>query len=188
MANWENDLSQCVPHFRLHIYRGKKEERAEDFHSTLEEAVASWSKEEEGGGGGGDSDAPFVVLTTYEMILKDEMVLRGSKRTFEWSYLVVDEGHRLKNRKGKLLAAMNRIHTKHRLLLTGTPLQNELGELFSLLSFIQPKLFQDADSFNDWFNQPFENDTNKGKSALALSLSLVILVMQVCPPMYDRTS
>lgn len=74
----------------------------------------------------------------------------------------VDEAHRLKNRSSVLYAALHNLRTQHRLLLTGTPLQNNLGELWALLSFILPSLFDDEQQFADWFDVPFSDVTNDG--------------------------
>ncbi|CAF4247881.1 unnamed protein product, partial [Rotaria magnacalcarata] len=74
-----------------------------------------------------------------------------------WKYLIVDEGHRMKNHHCKLTQILNTfyVHTPHRLLLTGTPLQNNLPELWALLNFILPTIFKCATTFTDWFNAPF---------------------------------
>ena len=70
----------------------------------------------------------------------------------------VDEAHRLKNNASKLFSSLNQIHAERHLLLTGTPLQNNLNELWSLLNFILPGIFKSKSQFNDWFNKPFEDD------------------------------
>ena len=98
------------------------------------------------------------------MVLKDGAQLRGTGTRLEWTYLILDEAHRLKNHRGQLIKSMKRIATQNRLLLTGTPLQNNLTELFSLMSFTVPKYFKDIDTLREWFNQPFESDAaNKGR-------------------------
>ena len=94
-----------------------------------------------------------VVLTTYEYIMRDRSIL--SK--VQWKYLIIDEGHRMKNHHCKLTQILNTYYSQapHRLLLTGTPLQNNLPELWALLNFILPTIFKSATTFTDWFNAPF---------------------------------
>ncbi|CAF0758335.1 unnamed protein product [Rotaria sordida] len=94
-----------------------------------------------------------VLLTTYEYIMRDRSIL--SK--ISWKYLIVDEGHRMKNHHCKLTQILNTYYSNapHRLLLTGTPLQNNLPELWALLNFILPTIFKSATTFTDWFNAPF---------------------------------
>ncbi|SCU81444.1 LANO_0B03114g1_1 [Lachancea nothofagi CBS 11611] len=89
-----------------------------------------------------------VVITSYEMIIRDiDLIL-----SYHWKFLIVDEGHRIKNINCKLIQELKRINTSNRLLLTGTPLQNNLGELWSLLNFILPDIFADFEIFNKWFD------------------------------------
>ncbi|KAJ1442603.1 P-loop containing nucleoside triphosphate hydrolase protein, partial [Ochromonadaceae sp. CCMP2298] len=136
------------------------------------------------GGGGGGGGLVYLCLTTYEVAMKDETLLRTLSQggTHRWAYLVVDEAQRLKNRSSLLFQVLNRIHSPRksppmgiglggglggglgdalgqRLLLTGTPLQNSLGELWALLYFILPGVFSDEQQFSDWFNRPFESDS-----------------------------
>lgn len=89
-----------------------------------------------------------VLLTTYEMVLADYSHLRG----VSWEVLVVDEGHRLKNSGSKLFSLLNTFSFQHRVLLTGTPLQNNIGEMFNLLNFLQPASFPSLSSFEEKFN------------------------------------
>uniref|UniRef100_A0AC34Q8P8 Helicase ATP-binding domain-containing protein n=1 Tax=Panagrolaimus sp. JU765 TaxID=591449 RepID=A0AC34Q8P8_9BILA len=76
-----------------------------------------------------------ALLTTYELLLKDKSFLSG----FDWSCLVIDEAHRLKNNESLLYQCLRNFNTGHRLLITGTPLQNSLKELWALLHFIMPE-------------------------------------------------
>ncbi|XP_047104196.1 ATP-dependent helicase brm-like [Schistocerca piceifrons] len=93
-----------------------------------------------------------VLLTTYEYIIKDKSVL--SK--FRWRFMIIDEGHRMKNHHCKLTQILNaHYNAPHRLLLTGTPLQNKLPELWALLNFLLPSIFKSVSTFEQWFNAPF---------------------------------
>jgi SNF2 family DNA or RNA helicase len=73
-----------------------------------------------------------------------------------WEVLIVDEGHRLKNRDSKLFSVLAEYGFRQRLLLTGTPLQNSLQELWALLHFLLPAVFDCADTFDAWFAAPFK--------------------------------
>ncbi|KAJ8484289.1 hypothetical protein OPV22_016774 [Ensete ventricosum] len=89
-----------------------------------------------------------VLLTTYEMVLADFSYLRG----VPWEVLIVDEGHRLKNSSSKLFGLLNTFSFRHRVLLTGTPLQNNIGELYNLLNFLQPVAFPSLAAFEEKFD------------------------------------
>ncbi|KAK7202019.1 DNA-dependent ATPase [Novymonas esmeraldas] len=89
-----------------------------------------------------------VVVTTFEMVL-DEINLF---KRIAWQYLIVDEAHKLKNEEGRAHSALDSLQTSHRLIITGTPLQNNLKELWALLHFLAPRLFNDAESFDTWFD------------------------------------
>ncbi|XP_039271733.2 SWI/SNF-related matrix-associated actin-dependent regulator of chromatin subfamily A member 2-like isoform X2 [Styela clava] len=93
-----------------------------------------------------------VVITTYEYVIKDKHVLSKVR----WKYQIVDEGHRMKNHHCKLTQVLNTYYlSPHRLLLTGTPLQNKLPELWALLNFLLPSIFKSCTTFEQWFNAPF---------------------------------
>ncbi|KAF2302297.1 hypothetical protein GH714_034013 [Hevea brasiliensis] len=90
-----------------------------------------------------------VVVTSYEVAMFDA---KKHLRHYNWKYVVVDEGHRLKNSKCKLLKELKYLPMENKLLLTGTPLQNNLAELWSLLNFILPDIFQSHAEFESWFD------------------------------------
>jgi len=99
-----------------------------------------------------------VLLTTYEYIIKDKSTLAKIK----WKYMIIDEGHRMKNHHCKLTQVLNTHYiAPHRLLLTGTPLQNKLPELWALLNFLLPSIFKSCNTFEQWFNAPFATTGEK---------------------------
>lgn len=99
-----------------------------------------------------------VLLTTYEYVIKDKAVLAKIK----WNYCIIDEGHRMKNHHCKLTQVLNTHYmVPHRLLLTGTPLQNKLPELWALLNFLLPSIFKCCNTFEQWFNAPFATTGEK---------------------------
>lgn len=70
-------------------------------------------------------------------------VLPWLLQRYQWKYLIVDEGHRIKNLNCRLVRELKSLPTDNKLLLTGTPLQNNLAELWSLLNFLLPEVFDD---------------------------------------------
>ncbi|XP_066256953.1 ATP-dependent helicase brm-like isoform X2 [Euwallacea similis] len=99
-----------------------------------------------------------VLLTTYEYVIKDKGVLAK----LQWKYMIIDEGHRMKNHHCKLTQVLNTHYmAPHRLLLTGTPLQNKLPELWALLNFLLPSIFKSCSTFEQWFNAPFATTGEK---------------------------
>ena len=99
-----------------------------------------------------------VMLTTYEYIIKDRSFLSKIK----WLYMIIDEGHRMKNSHSKLTTVLTQHYSaRFRLILTGTPLQNNLPELWALLNFVLPHIFNSSKTFDEWFNAPFANTGEK---------------------------
>uniref|UniRef100_T1GGP4 ATP-dependent helicase brm n=1 Tax=Megaselia scalaris TaxID=36166 RepID=T1GGP4_MEGSC len=112
-----------------------------------------------------------VLLTTYEYIIKDKSVL--AKIPFK--YMIIDEGHRMKNHHCKLTQILNtHYNAPYRLLLTGTPLQNKLPELWALLNFLLPSIFKSCSTFEQWFNAPFATTGEK----VELNEEETILIIQ----------
>lgn len=130
--NWMSEFEHWAPSIRIITYKGKKNERP---------ILAQHLKNEKF----------HVVLTTYEYILNDKSTLCK----IQWQYIVVDEGHRMKNTKSKFALTLGQQYiSAHRILLTGTPLQNNLSELWSLLNFLLPKIFSSCEEFKKWFDKP----------------------------------
>uniref|UniRef100_A0A915KAL9 Uncharacterized protein n=1 Tax=Romanomermis culicivorax TaxID=13658 RepID=A0A915KAL9_ROMCU len=88
-----------------------------------------------------------VIITTYEMVMLEREMLKD----IPWRVLIIDEAHRLKNRNCKLMSGLSQFKVEHRVLLTGTPLQNNIEELFSLLNFLEPKQFCNSQMFLEEF-------------------------------------
>src|SRR5690606_10029469 len=113
-----------------------------------------------------------VLLTTYEFIIKDRPILSKVK----WQYMIVDEGHRMKNASSKLSSTLTTYYNcRYRLILTGTPLQNNLPELWALLNFVLPTIFKSVKSFDEWFNTPFANTGGQDKMELTEEESLLVI-------------
>ncbi|KAK9827652.1 hypothetical protein WJX81_004004 [Elliptochloris bilobata] len=132
-ANWEAELTAWAPDLAVLAYKGSAQAREAMFMSQMLGHKVRFN----------------VVLTTYEYLMGKHDVPRLSR--IPWTHIIIDEGHRLKNAGCKLNMELRRYKAKHRLLLTGTPLQNNLTELWSLLNFIMPELFGSSDDFQQWF-------------------------------------
>ena len=136
-SNWMGELNRWFPLFAENtvIYDGPK--------ATRKELRARYFQ---------DGKPRFnVLLTSDAYILKDCSVLKK----INWEYVIVDEAHRLKNPKSKLVQTLNKSFVaRHRLALTGTPLQNDLQEVWALLNFLMPRIFNSSDSFSVWFTAP----------------------------------
>ena len=137
ISNWVIEFQRWAPDIKIVVYKGAPAERRQ---------MAFQIKQ--------DRHKYNAVLTTYEYIMKDKYAL--NKVT--WQYIIVDEGHRMKNYKSKFTQTLGtQFNSVYRLLLTGTPLQNNLSELWALLNFLLPKIFNSCDDFEKWFNQPFSS-------------------------------
>merc|ERR1719318_1377520 len=139
VPNWVNEFKRFAPKVPCLLYHGNQQERA-----VLREKLEDTVKCEELDG----KEMMQVVVTSYEIAMND----RSTFQNIQWRYIVVDEGHRLKNMNCRLIKELKQYHSANRLLLTGTPLQNNLSELWSLLNFLLPEIFDDLRVFESWFN------------------------------------
>ncbi|KAH8894988.1 SNF2-family ATP dependent chromatin remodeling factor snf21 [Thozetella sp. PMI_491] len=113
-----------------------------------------------------------VLLTTYEYIIKDRPLLSKIK----WFHMIIDEGHRMKNSNSKLSATIQQYYsTRFRLILTGTPLQNNLTELWAMLNFVLPNIFKSSKTFDEWFNTPFANTGGQDKMDLTEEEQILVI-------------
>ena len=103
-----------------------------------------------------------VCITTYEALRYIPDLTRGTKsKTWNWYLITFDEAHKLKNSESITIINSRMIESERRLLLTGTPLQNNIKELWSLLNFMMPHVFSDSDDFNSWFNFDSSAEPNR---------------------------
>ncbi|KAL7105006.1 hypothetical protein ACP275_07G018300 [Erythranthe tilingii] len=136
LGNWMNEIKRFCPVLRAVKFLGNPEER----RYVREELLAA-----------GKFD---VCVTSFEMAIKEKTALRR----FNWRYIIIDEAHRIKNENSLLSKTMRLYNTNYRLLITGTPLQNNLHELWALLNFLLPEIFSSAETFDEWFQISGEND------------------------------
>ena len=101
-----------------------------------------------------------VLLTAFEYFINDKDKAKLAK--IKWKYMIIDEGIRMENHHCKLMQELNTHYVApHRLLLTCTPLQNKLPELWALLNFLLPSIFKSCNTFEQWFNEPFATTGEK---------------------------
>ncbi|KAJ6627766.1 Chromatin-remodeling complex ATPase chain Iswi [Pseudolycoriella hygida] len=130
LQNWLNEFEKWCPSIKAVCLIGDQETRNQFIREVL--MPGEWD----------------VCVTSYEMCIREKAVFKK----FNWRYMVIDEAHRIKNEKSKLSEILREFKTANRLLLTGTPLQNNLHELWSLLNFLLPDVFNSSDDFDSWFN------------------------------------
>ncbi|XP_055724638.1 chromodomain-helicase-DNA-binding protein 5-like isoform X6 [Salvelinus fontinalis] len=158
IINWEREFEMWAPDFYVVTYTGDKESRAviRENEFTFEDSAVKTGRKvfrmKK------DTAIKFhVLLTSYELITIDQTIL-GS---INWACLVVDEAHRLKNNQSKFFRILNGYKIYYKLLLTGTPLQNNLEELFHLLNFLTPERFNNLDGFLEEFADISKEDQIK---------------------------
>jgi len=92
-----------------------------------------------------------VCITSYKLVIQDYSIFKRKK----WYLIVLDEAQNIKNFKSKRWQMMLNFRAKRKLLLTGTPLQNDIMEIWSYMHFLMPNLFFSNEDFRDWFYNPF---------------------------------
>ncbi|KAK9721803.1 ATP-dependent DNA helicase Snf21 [Basidiobolus ranarum] len=154
LTNWNLEFEKWAPSVVKVVYKGPPNERKELYQTYIKYGNFQ------------------VLLTTFEYIIKDKNILGKVK----WVHMIIDEGHRMKNVNSKLTSTLNQYYsTRYRLILTGTPLQNNLPELWALLNFVLPKVFNSVKSFDEWFNTPFANTGGQDKIEINEEESLLII-------------
>ncbi|VEU21052.1 DEKNAAC101981 [Brettanomyces naardenensis] len=143
MLNWEIEFKRFAPGFKVMTYYGSPQQR--------KEKRRGWNT----------PDSFHVCITSYQLVVQDHAVFRRKK----WQYLILDEAHNIKNFRSQRWRSLLNFNTEHRLLLTGTPLQNNIIELWSLLYFLMPSSksnqvmpegFADLMNFQQWFGRPVD--------------------------------
>ncbi|KAJ5807534.1 SNF2-related protein [Penicillium robsamsonii] len=152
MLNWEMEFKKWCPGFKIMTYYGNQEER--------KQKRRGWT----------DDNAWNVLITSYQLVLQDQMSLKRK----DWHYMILDEAHNIKNFRSQRWQALLTFKSRARLLLTGTPLQNNLTELWSLLFFLMPsdgtnggvEGFADLKDFSEWFRRPVEQILEHGRETM----------------------
>ncbi|KAH8431187.1 putative SNF2 family helicase/ATPase (Swr1) [Aspergillus melleus] len=152
ILNWEMEFKKWCPGFKIMTYYGNQEERRQKRRGWMDDT--NWN----------------VLITSYQLVLQDQQVLKRRN----WHYMILDEAHNIKNFRSQRWQALLTFRTRARLLLTGTPLQNNLTELWSLLFFLMPsdggeagiEGFADLRNFSEWFRRPVEQILEHGRETM----------------------
>ncbi|XP_050430386.1 helicase domino isoform X2 [Adelges cooleyi] len=132
MLNWEMEIKKWCPSFKILTYYGSVKER--------KIKRTGWTK----------PNTFHICITSYKLVITDHQSFRRKK----WKYLILDEAQNIKNFKSQRWQLLLNFQSERRLLLTGTPLQNNLMELWSLMHFLMPNLFASHREFKEWFSNP----------------------------------
>ncbi|KAJ2004533.1 putative DNA helicase ino80 [Coemansia thaxteri] len=142
LHNWQQELTRFVPEFKVLPYWGSQKDR-----KVLRKSLwnpNSLSRR--------DSDF-HVLVTSYQLVVSDESYLNRVK----WQYMILDEAQAIKSSSSARWKTLLSFHCRNRLLLTGTPIQNSMQELWALLHFIMPTLFDSHEEFSEWFSRDIES-------------------------------
>eukprot|EP01133_Synstelium_polycarpum_P016843 gene16843-20027_t len=141
LHNWKNEFARFVPSFKVLPYWGNQKQR-----QTIRKY---WNPKKLYSKG-----APFhVLVTSYNVMVLDEKYFHRIR----WQYMILDEAHAIKSASSNRWKTLMSFNCRNRLLLTGTPIQNSMAELWALLHFIMPTLFDSHDEFAEWFSKDIEN-------------------------------
>ncbi|KAJ2317425.1 putative DNA helicase ino80, partial [Coemansia sp. Cherry 401B] len=141
LHNWEQELKRFVPEFKVLPYWGPPKDR-----KVLRKSL--WNPKSLS-----RKDSEFhVLVTSYQLVVTDEQYLNRVK----WQYMVLDEAQAIKSSASTRWKTLLGFHCRNRLLLTGTPIQNSMQELWALLHFIMPTLFDSHEEFSEWFSRDIE--------------------------------
>ena len=142
LVNWETEFKRFAPAFKVLTYYGSPKQR--------KNLRNGWSR----------LNSFHVCITSYQLVVQDSNAFRRKR----WYYMVLDEAHNIKNFKSQRWQTLLNFNTQRRLLLTGTPLQNNLMELWSLMHFLMPHIFRSRKEFSYWFSNPLSGmvEGNRG--------------------------
>jgi DNA helicase INO80 len=142
LHNWQQEITKFVPEFKVLPYWGTAADR-KVLRKFWDRKHTTYKK-----------DAPFhVMVTSYQLVVSDVAYFQKMK----WQYMILDEAQAIKSSQSSRWKCLLGFHCRNRLLLTGTPIQNNMQELWALLHFIMPSLFDSHDEFSEWFSKDIES-------------------------------
>ncbi|XP_045175663.2 chromatin-remodeling ATPase INO80-like [Mercenaria mercenaria] len=162
LHNWQQECSRFIPKFKVVPYWGNTQDRRVLRKFWDQKCLHT-------------EEASFhVVITSYQLVIQDVKYFQRIK----WQYMVLDEAQALKSSasvRWKILLGFN---CRNRLLLTGTPIQNSMAELWALLHFIMPTMFDSHEEFNEWFSKDIESHAEKQSGIDENQLSRLHMILK----------
>ncbi|MCJ1318380.1 putative DNA helicase ino80 [Xylographa vitiligo] len=142
LHNWQQEITRFVPGLKVLPYWGTGKDR-KVLRKFWDRKHITYTKE-----------SPFhVLVTSYQLVVQDTQYFQKIR----WQYMILDEAQAIKSSQSSRWKSLLGFHCRNRLLLTGTPIQNNMQELWALLHFIMPSLFDSHDEFSDWFSKDIES-------------------------------
>ena len=142
LHNWQQEITRFVPNIKVLPYWGNAKDR-KVLRKFWDRKHITYTNE-----------SPFhVLVTSYQLVVQDTQYFQKIR----WQYMILDEAQAIKSSQSSRWKSLLGFHCRNRLLLTGTPIQNNMQELWALLHFIMPSLFDSHDEFSDWFSKDIES-------------------------------
>ncbi|KAL5121742.1 putative DNA helicase ino80 [Pleosporales sp. CAS-2024a] len=142
LHNWQQEIAKFVPDLNVIPYWGTAKDR-KVLRKLWDRKHVTYTR-----------DSPFhVVVSSYQLVVQDAQYFQKMR----WQYMILDEAQAIKSSHSSRWKSLLNFHSRNRLLLTGTPIQNNMQELWALLHFIMPSLFDSHDEFSEWFSKDIES-------------------------------
>jgi DNA helicase INO80 len=142
LHNWQQEITRFVPNLKVLPYWGTAKDR-KVLRKFWDRKHITYTKE----------SSFHVLVTSYQLVVQDTQYFQKIK----WQYMILDEAQAIKSSQSSRWKSLLGFHCRNRLLLTGTPIQNNMQELWALLHFIMPQLFDSHDEFSEWFSKDIES-------------------------------
>ncbi|CAD8058829.1 unnamed protein product [Paramecium sonneborni] len=148
LHNWQQEIKKFCPSLKVLPYWGQAQQR---------KTIRKYFQQKNFGQ---KSSLFHIVVTSYNLVVSDNKIFNRVR----WQYMILDEAQAIKNINSQRWQILLSFNARNRLLLTGTPIQNTMGELWALLHFIMPKFFDSFDQFQEWFSKDIEAHSQDQKT------------------------
>lgn len=155
VGNWQREAEKFAPVLKVHVHHGAARSKGDEFNQAVI-----------------DSD---LILTTYALIMRDQKFFHN----IEWHRVVLDEAQNIKNSATKQTQAIMALKTNQRIALTGTPVENRLTELWSIMQFLNPGLLNTLNNFRTKFAIPIERYNNEDRAQLLKQITAPFILRRL---------